>query len=176
MNKLSIRDILNKKFTRFSIALLLIIIISFGLIISTFYFMVYSREKQDAENDIDYYFSTLTNNMNSLERFYKEKSREQLYYVYRNYLNENDVNIEQLMVNVREGIRGDQPLGPDIDNIYYYLINEQGIIEKTDYETDLELDLSQFPEFWVQLQNLSSGEVFLPAIDDETRTGRLKLY
>jgi HD-GYP domain-containing protein (c-di-GMP phosphodiesterase class II) len=176
MDKLSIQDILNKKITRFSIVFLLIVIISFGLIISTFYFMVYSREKQDVENDIEYYFSNLTNNINNLERFYKESSRQQLYYIYRNYLNEQDVNIEQLMENVKEGIRGDQLLGPDIDNIYYYLINEQGVIEKTDYENDLKLDLSQFPDFWARLQNLSSGEVFLPAIDDETRTGKLKLY
>ena len=176
MDKLSIQDILNKKFTRFSIILLLIVIISFGLIISTFYFMVYRSEKQDVKNDIDYYFNTLTNNMNNLERFYKERSQQQLYYVYRNYLNEQDVDIENMMENVKQGIYTDKPLGPEVNNIYYYLINEDGVIEKTDYENDLGLDLSQFPAFWNKLQSLSSSEVFLPAIDDETRTGKLKLY
>lgn len=38
------------------------------------------------------------------------------------------------------------------------------------------LDLSQYQGFWQRKENLSQGEIVLDFIDDEVRTGKLKLF
>lgn len=64
----------------------------------------------------------------------------------------------------------------EIEAINYYRISKEGIVFESDFKKDIGLDLSVFDYFWVSLQEMEVGEIFLDILNDETLTGELRLY
>lgn len=63
-----------------------------------------------------------------------------------------------------------------IKNTHYFLINEKGIIEKTSYEDDLGLNLSEITVLWNNLKPLNPGQIFVQPITNENGTNFPWLY
>src|SRR6056297_150235 len=46
-----------------------------------------------------------------------------------------------------------------IENVYYFFANDKGIITKTNYQHDLNLNLSEIEILWENLEKLQPGEI-----------------
>jgi HD-GYP domain-containing protein (c-di-GMP phosphodiesterase class II) len=63
-----------------------------------------------------------------------------------------------------------------IENTHYFLINEKGIIEKSSYEDDLGLNLSEINILWENLKTLEPGQIFTQSTTNEDETNFPWLY
>jgi hypothetical protein len=63
-----------------------------------------------------------------------------------------------------------------IKNTHFFLINEKGIIEKTSYEDDLGLNLSEITVLWNNLKPLNPGQIFVQSTTNENGTNFPWLY
>ncbi|MGM0641071.1 MAG: HD domain-containing phosphohydrolase [Thermotogota bacterium] len=63
-----------------------------------------------------------------------------------------------------------------IENVYYFLANEKGIISKTNYSPDLNLDLSKIDILWNDLSKIKKGEIHKQALTHQTNTNNPWLY
>ena len=176
MEKNSLSEIVNKRFIKFSIVLFIVFItISIGAFY-IFHFFIYEREVKDVENDINHYFADLNNKIHYLEESYQLTSEKQLEKVYSISQNDNSLDLNSIHNDMKEAFFQRETVGPDLDKVHYYIINQDGVITKTSYKNDMGLDLSRFPDFWNRLTGLSQGQMLLDSIDDEVRTGQLRLY
>jgi len=176
MDKLSLSEIVNKKFIKFSIILFIVFITISVAAFYVFHFFIYEREVEDVENDINHYFTDLNNKINYLEESYHLTAEKQLKSVYNIYKSNPNPSLNEIHNELEKRFFDRDVVGPDLDAVHYYIINENGIITKTSYKNDIGLDLSKYQDFWQRLENLSEGEIILDSIDDEVRTGKLKLF
>lgn len=64
-----------------------------------------------------------------------------------------------------------------ISAINYYIISKDGIIEETDYATDLFMDFSKTtPKYWKTLNVLEPGEIMMQPLSFEIRSNRARLF
>ncbi len=80
--------------------------------------------------------------------------------------NSSDKEIEQLIAQLW---RKDEPLN-------WYLISSNGIIERTNYPSDLGVDLSMKKSYWERLSSLNSGQKQFDPITFEVRTGLPRFF
>jgi len=64
-----------------------------------------------------------------------------------------------------------------IDKINWYIISHEGIIEKTNYESDLGLDFQEtVPKYWAYLQELATNEIQVDKMLYEVKTGIPRIF
>lgn len=63
-----------------------------------------------------------------------------------------------------------------IENIHYFEISKNGVIKKTSYEDDLNLDLSTIEILWDKLTKLKNGEIEIEPLANEKGTTSPWLY
>lgn len=64
-----------------------------------------------------------------------------------------------------------------ISTINYYIISKDGVIEETDYATDLFMDFSKTtPKYWKTLNVLKPGEIMIQPLSFEIRSNRARLF
>ncbi|MDO7975321.1 GGDEF domain-containing protein [Oceanotoga teriensis] len=154
MSKFSLQNIFMKKFI-FTFIIIYIIIISIMTLIINYFFDY--KILPSMENEIMYslnvYINQLENTLYSNDEKYYIISKAIL-----NHLTElNSTNIEN---NIKkfESIKNDY-ITPDITNINYYIINNDGIIIQTDYTNDLNMDLkSKYPEMMNSILKLETNK------------------
>ncbi len=176
MDKLSLEELVNKRFIKFTVILFVMFI---TITISAFYvfhFYIYERELKDVENDINNFFTDFNNEIYYFEESYQMIAEKQLRDIYEIYLNDPNPDLTSIKNKIAKEFSNVDIIGPSLNQTHYYIINQQGLVIDTNYQRDMGLNLSMFTEFWSKLENLKPGEMFLPSIDDETRTGKLRLY
>ena len=142
-------------------------------------FLILNHEKQNLTNILGYYEEEIRELFTGIEDSYHPIIREAFSSIYYNGLSEG-VEGSYFSAKDIETIQKRISRVPfdrlEVDAINYYQISPEGVIYDTDYATDLGLDLSEFQTFWASLDSLESGEIKLIPPDDETRSGRIRLY
>ena len=141
--------------------------------------LILNHEKQNLTNILGYYEEEIRGIFTSVEDSYHPVILEEFSSIYYSGLSEgvegthfSEKDIDHLKSRISR-VSFDRL---EIDGINYYRISPEGVIYDTDYATDLGLDLSEFQTFWASLDSLESGEIKLIPPDDETRSGRIRLY
>lgn len=96
MDKLSLSEIVNKKFIKFSIILFIFFITISAAAFYVFHFFIYEREVEDVENDINHYFTDLNNIINYLEESYHLTAEKQLKSIYNIYQSNPNPNLNEI--------------------------------------------------------------------------------
>lgn len=159
---------------RYAWVLIFIFVLSIMISILTFDNYYYSKVSSD------FCFSTFKAVIWSLDNwaevfktlykldFYSlEGALDEIYLFFEKQPNATDEQIDEELSKIFE---------ENIESINWYLINPFGVIERTDYATDIGVDLSKKANYWEKLASLKAAEKHFDPITYEVRTGKPRFY
>jgi PAS domain S-box-containing protein len=178
VNKSSLVDIFNKELKRVLLIIVIILFLIVVVVLATAYRSVYLNQQQRVENSIKDFVRDTSEFVSRQEQIYNRQLKKNLLDFYSGYNSSQDKEyIATQMEQIKSKIKSfDSGKELKVEEINYYLINQQGKIYDTDYNRDKGLDLSQEDEFWFKLKALEEGEVLLLPFDNETLTSKMRLY
>ncbi len=154
----------------------LVFILAFSIMISVLTFENYYRSRvsnvfcSSTFKAVTWSLNNWTDVLNALYKldFYSLKQAlDKLYLFFEREPNRTDEEINEELSRVFQ---------ENVQSANWYLINPLGIIERTDYATDMGLDLSKKPDYWKRLVSLKASEKHFDPITYEVRTGKPRFY
>ncbi len=176
MSKVSLQELFTKQLRKMTAVVTVGIVLIIGLFAGVVYNQVYKREEAHLSEAVTYFLRDTEETLVQVENTYNQQLRKELKDFYRNYETvEEQEYIAGRVTEIKREIN-QIPYTPfEIKQVNYYLINPQGEVFATDYSPDEGLDLSD-TKLWDELKAADPGEVLTFPLDDETKTGRNRLY
>ncbi len=167
-----------KKVVRKSFFLILITCISFVVVFYYyFYYAMLEVERENINMTLNIFMDNLSGSMEKLEMQYKNTMKDFLANVYEEYKIGGFGKSKEYFEKNKFRINGDFDIflfSPE--RIDYYYISPEGIVIDTSYDTDLNLDLKFYSQFWDDMKGLEEGEVFSGSLANESKTEKLRFY
>ena len=171
-----LKQIVDEKFNRIFLFLIIVLIVAMAGIFWFSYREIYEQQQENLLENITYFTDTADEELTEIEETYNQLLAESLRDFYAGY--ESPPDREYLYSHMEElenKLAEIENENVNITSINYYFIDDEGIIFDTDYEEDLNFDLSQ-ADVWTHLEELEAGEVHLDPFTAETATHKIRLY
>lgn len=107
------------------------------------------------------------NTFYKLDFYFLKEALDRIYLFFEMKPNATDEQIHEELSKIFE---------ENMESANWYLINPLGIIERTDYATDIGVDLSKKAHYWKRLTSLKASEKHFDPITYEVRTGKPRFY
>ncbi|MCP5455125.1 MAG: hypothetical protein H7A30_02460 [Thermotogae bacterium] len=176
MKKTSLAQFINKKLGKVFFVSLMSLFLLGVLFIVSIYFESYEIRKEDFSTAVKYINLKTDMVINSTEKIYNTQIENVFSEIQDKYDSSDENSFEKYLKDTEINILNIKDVKIPAKSVNYYVINENGIIYKTDFETDLGLDLKPYSQFWEELKNMKPGESKFYPITEEVNTGKLRIY
>lgn len=166
MDKMTFKEYITKKYYKVFIVTLLVTSIILSLIFYNIYRHNYINEKERLERILTYFINDINDDFFELESKYNNFLRLMLLDFYKKSKGNEKIDINEFMGKSKRYI---EKLNSSfkVKDIYYFKINKNGVIYKTDYKKDKGLNLSKHKDLWSRLESLHKAEVLLLPIQNK---------
>ncbi len=177
MSQIGLQQLFQKKLNKLWIALIIVVVIISLLMAVIIYRDYYISDVKKIISNLEFFLGEINQSFLLIENYYNTQMERFFNNIYTAQQNGAD---EEMLIKQIEYWENDLIKlnldGLNIEKINYYFIDQKGVITATDYQKDFGLDLSEFDNLWQDLLALDNGEVLLRPLDNESSTGRTRLY
>lgn len=154
------------------------------LILSIIIFISYNQQEMYKKILFDRSFKDsirkLNDKLNQIEDSFGNILKKQLRYIYFLYKKSGNIIIfKENFTKIKNEIKTTADIILNvikITDINYYFISKNGVIYKTDYSEDFNLDFSKFGKIWEELKKLEPGDILITSMGREIKTGKIRLF
>ncbi|TYB93734.1 MAG: GGDEF domain-containing protein [Kosmotoga sp.] len=156
-------------------------VITFAIVISTFFFNYYYQENiyepayKSAVSSVHTYLDQWGNTMLAYDSTYHAIVREILLLIAKEIKENPDLNDEKISVMLDNFVS--KNMLEDVDKVNWYIISKEGVVTRTNYHDDLGLDIAKMvPIYWKRIDLIKKNDYLVESLAIELKTNRPRIF
>ncbi|MFW6119972.1 MAG: hypothetical protein ACOC80_03610, partial [Petrotogales bacterium] len=156
-------------------------VITFAIVISTFFFNYYYEENiyepayKSAVSSVHTYLDQWGNTMLAFDSTYHAIVRENLLLLSEEIKENPTISDEKISEMLDTFVI--KNMLEDVDQVNWYIISKEGVVTRTNYHDDLGLDIAKVvPTYWKRIDSIKKNDYLVESLAIELKTNRPRIF